>query len=332
MTSDSCSEEKGWKAIWKICAPGKMKTTLWRFAHDCLPSGRQLQHRHVPTSSTCIHCSAEEDVQHAMLLCPFARDVWENVKKTYQLKLNRKCFNSPKLWLFDFLSKCSSEAATALAVTFWHLWDVRNKVREEGGPVNPSSVALRIKAYIDMILTHLAKQATSPRSEDYSAVPWTPPPAGNLLINVDAALFSSSKKMGAGVVVRDHNGDCIAACCNSFPNVTIPELAEAMAVRLALSFARDEGLDNLIIASDCLSVVQRAKASSRDRSFCGPVFEDIKSLMSSFGSCSIRHVYRGQNVAAHCLARSSEDSSMSVWRGVPPECIQDTICIDSMFG
>jgi ribonuclease HI len=156
--------------------------------------------------------------------------------------------------------------------------------------------------------------------------------ANNLLINVDAALFSSSKKMGAGVVVRDHNGDCIAACCNSFPNVTIPELAEAMAVRLALSFARDEGLDNLIIASDCLSVVQRAKASSRDRSVCGPVFEDIKSLMSSFGSCSIRHVYRGQNVAAHCLARSSEDSSMSVWRGVPPECIQDTICIDSMFG
>jgi hypothetical protein len=70
----------------------------------------------------------------------------------------------------------------------------------------------------------------------------------------------------------------------------------------------------------------------QSQKFCGPVFDDIKSLMSSFGSCSIRHVYRGQNVAAHCLARSSEDSSMSVWRGVPPECIQDTICIDSMFG
>jgi hypothetical protein len=174
-------------------------------------------------------------VQHALLLCPFARDVWEEVKKTYQFKLNRKGFKSPKLWLFDFLSKCSSQAATALAVTVWHLWDVRNKVREEGGPVNPSSVALRIKAYIDMILTHLAKQATSPRHEDYSVVPWTPPPAGNLLINVDAALFSSSKSMGAGVVIRDHNGDCVAACCNSFPNVIIPELAEAMAVRFALS-------------------------------------------------------------------------------------------------
>jgi hypothetical protein len=92
--------------------------------------------------------------------------------------------------------------------------------------------------------------------------------------------------------------------------------------------ARDEGLNNLIIASDCLSVVQSTKSSTRNRSFRGLVLEDIKS---SFESCSIRHVYRGQNVAAHCLARSSEDSCMSVWRGVPPECIQDTICIDYMF-
>jgi hypothetical protein len=138
--------------------------------------------------------------------------------------------------------------------------------------------------------------------------------------------------MGAGVVIRDHNGDCVAACCNSFPHVIIPELAEAMAVRLALSFARGEGMDNLIIASDCLSVVQSAKASTTDRSFCGPMLEDIKPRMSLFSSCSIRHVYRGQNVGAHCLARSSEDISMSVWRGVPPECIQDTVSIDSMFG
>jgi hypothetical protein len=78
-------------------------------------------------------------------------------------------------------------------------------------------------------------------------------------------------------------------------------------------------------------VVQSTKSSTRNRSFCGPVLEDIKSLMPSFESCSIHHVYRGQNVAAHCLARCSEDSCMSVWRGVPPECIQDTICIDPMF-
>jgi hypothetical protein len=28
-----------WKKLWAIRAPGKMKINLWRFAHDCLPTG-----------------------------------------------------------------------------------------------------------------------------------------------------------------------------------------------------------------------------------------------------------------------------------------------------
>jgi hypothetical protein len=39
--SDRTSEEKNWKAIWSIQAPGKMKVVLWRFIHDCLPTGHQ---------------------------------------------------------------------------------------------------------------------------------------------------------------------------------------------------------------------------------------------------------------------------------------------------
>jgi ribonuclease HI len=266
-----------------------------------------------------------------MLFCPFARAVWEGVKKDYNIQLNRKEFSSPKLWLFDFLSKCSSQDGTVLAVAFWHLWDVRNKIREEGISINPSSLAMRIKAYVDMIRIHLAKQSTSHRCESFSGH-WTPPSAGNLLVNVDAALFSSSKRMAAGVVIRDHSGDCIAVCSDSFPNVVSPELAEAMAVRLALSFAWDEKLDNLIVATDCLAVVQRVNSLMRDRSACGPVLDDIKTLLSLFKSCTLRHVYREQNSAAHCLARSSETRCMSVWRGVPPDCIRETVCIDSMFG
>lgn len=43
-------EEKSWKAILSIKVPKKMKVALWHFAHDCLPSGAQLQQRHVPDS------------------------------------------------------------------------------------------------------------------------------------------------------------------------------------------------------------------------------------------------------------------------------------------
>jgi hypothetical protein len=37
------NEDKHWMTIWKIKSPGKMKIHSWRFAHDCLPGGVQMQ-------------------------------------------------------------------------------------------------------------------------------------------------------------------------------------------------------------------------------------------------------------------------------------------------
>jgi ribonuclease HI len=151
------------------------------------------------------------------------------------------------------------------------------------------------------------------------------------LVNVDAALFASSRQMSAGVVIRDHMGMCVAACSNTIEEITIPELAEAHAVRLALSFAKAEGLSNVQLATDCLSVVQRITSKEMDRSLCGVVIQDIQELIASFIVCNVFHVRREQNVAAHILARSCESSGCRVWHGVPPDCIRETICIDVML-
>jgi hypothetical protein len=83
MSSTSVEDEKHWKAIWKIKAPGKMLIHLWRFAQDCLLSGVQLLRRHIPVSNGCTFCGSEENIQHSLLLCPFARDVWRVIKGSY---------------------------------------------------------------------------------------------------------------------------------------------------------------------------------------------------------------------------------------------------------
>jgi hypothetical protein len=175
MSSDDGAEEKSWKVLWVIQAPGKMHITLWRFAHNCLPSGQQLLRRQVSGSSSCIHCSVDESVEHALLFCPFARAVWDGVKERVGIQLGRKCFSTPKKWLFKFLARCSGEEATTLAVTFWHLWDARNKLREEGGNIDPSSVARNVIAYIDMIQTHMIQANTIPGRETSVVVSWSPP-------------------------------------------------------------------------------------------------------------------------------------------------------------
>jgi ribonuclease HI len=150
-------------------------------------------------------------------------------------------------------------------------------------------------------------------------------------VNVDAALFTSSKQMGAGVVIRDHNGLCLAACGERSDNVTMPEMAEALAIRRAVVFAREEGFSNIIIGSDCLSVIQRVNSSVIDRSTTGSVIEDIKFCSKAFSSCDFRHVPRVLNVAAHQLARGCVSYVNSAWRGVSPDCIQEALCNDILI-
>jgi hypothetical protein len=58
------------------------------------------------------------------------------------------------------------------------------------------------------------------------------------LVNVDVALFALSCQMGAGIVMRNHMGICVGACSNNIEEITIHELAEALVVRLALSFPK----------------------------------------------------------------------------------------------
>jgi ribonuclease HI len=305
-----------------------MKITLWRFVHDCLPSGQQLQRRNIPASSVRIHCNREEQAAHTLLFCQFARDVWEDLKIWSAIKLQRHNFINPKAWLFDFLSRSSVQQMTVLTVAFWHLWEARNGYRNGDTMKNPRSLALQIKAYVDMIELHLRKPVSNHRCEPIYSVPkWTPPPEGTVWINVDAALFKPSNRMGVGVVIRNHNGVCLAACSELLSEVTSPELAEALAIRRALAFVREEGFDKIMLASDCLSVVRRINNSTLDRSFLGVVVQDIKKEATLLSSCSFLHVPRKLNESAHVLARRSELSGFARF-SVAPDCIREILCND----
>jgi hypothetical protein len=183
-----------------------------------------------------------------------------------------------------------------------------------------------------MILKNLYKSVPAYRCESSSPkAKWAPPPEGTVLVNVDAAIFATSRRMGAGIVARDHDGLFLAACGERYDEVVVPEIAEAIAVRRAISFAREEGFSKIIIASDCLSVIQRIRSGEFDRSVCGPVIEDLKFMSRNFVSCEFHHVYRVINVAAHLLARECESLVSCVWRSTAPDCIRDAICNDIMM-
>jgi hypothetical protein len=221
-------------------------------------------------------------VEHVFLFCQYAREVWRELKKDYSVRLERKGFTSPKDWVFGFLGRAREIDLILLAVTVWHLWDARNAVRNGESLKNPNSLAGRIKAYVEMIELHVLEPSSKHSRASICSPRWSPPPEGTVLVNVDAALFSSSSWMGIGVVIRNHIGTCLIACSQIFDEVTAPELAEALAIRRALSLVQDEAFNKIILASDCLSVIQRIRASVMDRTGIGVVIQDIKTMATDF--------------------------------------------------
>uniref|UniRef100_A0A8I6Y5U1 RNase H type-1 domain-containing protein n=1 Tax=Hordeum vulgare subsp. vulgare TaxID=112509 RepID=A0A8I6Y5U1_HORVV len=215
----------------------------------------QLHRRHIPASKVCVHCSADEHIEHALLFCPYAKAVWSDVKAYFNLHLCRKGFKICKTWIFEFLASCHDLSVTVLAVTCWHIWDARNKLREENITQHPTSLALKVKAYVDMIVQHLYITSTNHRREPSTTTYWVPPPAGKVMINVDATIFTLDKSMGAGVVMREHSVSCIVCYGIGVPDVILPELAEAIAIQRGLQFALSEGIQEVLLGSDCLTVV-----------------------------------------------------------------------------
>jgi hypothetical protein len=321
--------EKEWKAFWKIKAPGKMLIHLWRFAHDCLPSGAHLCKRKIPVSGLCTFCDLPEGIEHAMLTCQFARMVWQEVKKHCPIKLERKGFRSPMRWLFDFLARSSELQAYVLAVGFWLIWEARNDKRNEGTKPDPKQTSGKILAYVELIRANLYKTSRASRCESNApSTTWTPPPPGSFLVNSDATLFEEAKRMGEGVILRNYLGTCLGADRFQLQGFTSPEHAEALALQQAVSFAQDKGLNKVIFASDYLSLIQRMNSSLLDWSPVGILTGKIKSMSSVFTEVSFIHVKRCVNEAAHALAKSCRNLFSSEVFNSVPDFIRGTLCID----
>lgn len=126
------------------------------------------------------------------------------------------------------------------------------------------------------------------------------------MINVDAAIFAHSGQAGFGVVVRDHQGSVQAASRGVIGHIRSPEVAEALALRQALVFAKSSGFQSIEVASNCLSLINKVKSSEFDRSSIGAIVQDIKTRALMFSACNFVHVKRCCNEAAHVLAKSAE--------------------------
>nr|GMC86814.1 uncharacterized protein LOC109147752 [Ipomoea batatas] len=236
-----------WDKLWKLPVPPKVKNFLWRCARNIVPVREVLKQRHVWIGGGCPLCdNMEETTEHLFCSCTFAYQVWgEN--DVAQGK-------SMPEFMQSVLSSADGNYAVRMAAVCWVLWLVRNAIVWQNEVRTVDSVCMQVQRL--QLIWKDAYTKTNLSVNNNIPTAWTPPQHGFLKCNVDAAIFDDG--VGYGAVLRDHHGLFVAAKADRLMATCDPLLAEALAVKEALSW---------IIETDCLNFVLAFHSRSADFSY-----------------------------------------------------------------
>jgi hypothetical protein len=248
-----------------------------------------------------ICCSEEETIVHALWGCISAQDVWADcsvkIQKSSQV-------STDFLSIMDYLmERCEVKEVQLAVLVARQIWHRRNAVIFGGKFSSPKSIVQAAKAQLEFFCSIEMKSATSssyPRGlED---VCWKAPSGGVLKANWDAAVDGRRKKIGIGVIVRDHEARVIAMLSETKDFIKDPATAEALAARRAVELSLNLGIQRLILEGDSLSIVQ-AIQEARSGHMYELIIKDINFMLRGIRDYKVAFVPREANGEAHKLSK-----------------------------
>jgi len=293
----SNSQKGFWKNIWKLKVPGKVRHFLWKACTNSLPTKENLLKRKILHESGCSRCSGDsESVVHTLWSCSCIKEVWD--PDFEWVDRSSTASNS----FSDVLQKIHVKPALLplFAVTAWSIWYQINKSRLQENLLPLRNIVGFAKNYLcefkglDSHHSH-KRRATPPR--------WLPPSAGSMKTNYDGAMFRESDFAGIGVVIRNCEGQVLAALSKQIVKPLSVEILELLATWRAVSFTAESGYDQFVCEGDSESVVNSLRGSGMENSRGGHLIKDIVYLSNSFLSISFAHVCQQGNAVAHALAQ-----------------------------
>jgi hypothetical protein len=106
-------------------------------------------------------------------------------------------------------------------------------------------------------------------------------------------------KIGLGAVMRNCQGQIVAARCLSIEGHLDLAAAKMLGAYHAVELSKEMGALNLVLKGDAQIIVSAIKSGTRHEGCYGHLVEDIKMLLHSFSKWECCYVGRLCNGAAH---------------------------------
>ncbi|KAL5738018.1 hypothetical protein ACOSP7_030779 [Xanthoceras sorbifolium] len=299
--SSSCLDSKWWLALWNLNIPPKIKIFIWRVCLNAIPSLCNLCSRKIVVDPCCSRCGdAPESSAHALFWCSSVRPIWESTVfwDILNLQCHISCFDM-LLWVFARAKRAELEE---FCMILWGVWSERNAICHSKSPrvsVDLVSWSLSLLSEFQGTQKVFGSPLQPPRQPCSS--PWSPPPAGSLKLNSDAAVKPGCSMMGSGAVVRDSQGKVVAASAKPLLGFFPTELGELLALREGLLLAKEFNLIVEWVELDAVNVVARV-SNSLLCSVVDHIISDVKALFRDVGVSNCHAIPRTGNGMAHSLA------------------------------
>ncbi|XP_050217689.1 uncharacterized protein LOC126668542 [Mercurialis annua] len=239
----SSDVEVNWPRFWKIAIPPKVKNCLWRALSGSLPTINNLLQRHAAVMNYCPVCGNEgESEEHVFRDCTFAKDCLSIFFYHYDVDSNSP-FN---VWFNLLLLGLNANKFADLCGLLWRLWNHRIDVLWRKLSCKPADVVREACNFI-YHWREARRQKNSPAAvcNSLAGNRWMKPSIGSLTCNVDAAVTPGSDYSAFGFIIRERNGDCLAAKHAGLVGSLDPRVAEAIGFREALSWIKSKGISSV---------------------------------------------------------------------------------------
>lgn len=250
--------------------PERVKHFIWRVRHNVVASKTNVYKKRISRSNMCpIREVEDETLEHIFLLCPWTTPIWFSLE-TCSVPTRENTSNMAA-WLDNFLDPSNlnyPRAHNHYATVFqslWEIWKGRNsKIFVDKDP-RPMDTLFKVK---------LCLQESNLPKPNYSPIPqspyipqrprsrgfWRPPRPNIIKFNSDVHFDVSTSRGVSGVVCRDENGKLIIGTTSRITTF-FALVAEAFALREAISLALNLSCSRILLESDCLTLIEACRGN-----------------------------------------------------------------------
>ncbi|KAL9658994.1 hypothetical protein QQ045_028253 [Rhodiola kirilowii] len=280
-----------WKRLWSSNIPNKVKVFCWRFFHNSLPDAINLGRRGVLLERSCKICGfPSETALHIAKECWWAKALFSKFNLAIPSDLAEAGSSADWLW-WGHMNLHDTEFKTFL-VALWLCWRNRNDVWHDKGCWS----IVRAVIVGENILNLVQRSQWQNPSLCYSFVDkWTPPPQGEIKLNIDGAWDANTREAGLGVVARDHDGTVLWCWATQWSQGMCVSEVEGQALLLGLKQACDVGFRSVLVEVDSLDVYRVVSSGSGLADWCDSWLSATSDLLKANHGWRLRIINREAN-------------------------------------